>query len=88
MVIHISKCADGQPLQGATVTDIYGNHVSTDSFGNIQVPPGNEGNLYGTLITVAAYTYTTAEFTITSYDVNNFCLNVAPPTGTGTGGVY
>jgi hypothetical protein len=90
MTIHITNCSTGTPIVLASVTDIYGDVSNTDSYGNIQVTPGYEGALYGTLISVSAYTFLTQEFTISSYDVNNFCLKPAPTTGTGTGtgGLY
>lgn len=90
MTIHVTSCSTGTPIDLALVTDIYGDQQYTDSQGNIQVTPGYEGALYGTLISISAYGYYTSEPTISSYDVNNFCLTPIPATGTGTGtgGLY
>jgi hypothetical protein len=90
MTIHVTNCSTGQPLELAAIADIYENAVYTDSFGNYQVPSGQDGNLYGTVVTIAGSGFLTSEFTITSYDVNDFCLNPVPGTvsGTGPGSIY
>jgi hypothetical protein len=90
MTIHVTSCSNGQPISLALVTDIYGDQQYTDSYGNIQVTPGDEDALYGTVISISAYGYISTEPTITSYGVNDFCLSPVPATGTGTGtgGLY
>lgn len=85
MDIKVTSCATHQPIYLATVSDIYGNSTQTNSSGFVQIVPGTEDEYYGTVISIYAYSYITAEFTISSYGENDFCLQPAPATGTGTG---
>ena len=85
MDIKVTSCSTHQAIYLATVSDIYGNSTYTDSSGYVQIVPGTEGEYYGTVVSISAYGYLTAEFTLSSYGENDFCLQLVPATGTGTG---
>ena len=85
MDIKVTSCSTHQAIYLATVSDIYGNSTYTDSSGYVQIVPGTEGEYYGTVVSISAYGYLTAEFTLSSYGENDFCLQLVPTTGTGTG---
>lgn len=85
MDIKVTSCTTHQALYLATVTDIYGNVTYTDSSGFVQIVPGSEGEYFGTVVSIGAYGYFTAEFTLQSYGENDFCLQPVPATDTGNG---
>jgi hypothetical protein len=89
MTITITDCSTHRGIGYAELQDVYGDVAYCDPYGDYQVPPGNEGYLLDTLLSVEAAGYEPGEFTITSDGSNDFCLSATPPSsGGGSGGIY